>query len=414
MHSASKTKAVCETKYIAIADDKNPSRRARMKQPLQAWNNCNPFHLTKALRAFLKLYGNHISYFYQWSKSLEIFTLGFTLKSFYCYIWLFNVFIVIGLLACTSNIITLLNYKSADLVHLLISLLFLIVSLFNLAFAKSLYQNQATILLAFLRLHKLSTDWLWYSNISSRRTNAKWKIVSFLTIGLIYGILAVCIVFSVLLVIVNLDPFNNLLLNGPFIFTKYVTRFVRILLTFIYLYETGRLYGLLVLLIFFWLEMQTKCLQVCENGNISMENFLRFYRELQITVLSWKAILSGWIQLILSELFLLIVICNVACIRYAEYIPISVYWILPYASTVNTIIVLTLFPFLVESLIRTRCVLNARKLNRKATAHIRMRLQALVPIAVKFGNCFVLTKKTQLEYIVGIVERSMTGILLEF
>lgn len=123
----------------------------------------------------------------------------------------------------------------------------------------------------------------------------------------------------------------------------------------------------------------------------------------------------------MGTVFTLIVISNIAFIRYAVVIPLSLYLLVASTSAADLIIVNVILPLVSECHQRTDKLLLERKkslvqrnLSQGGTLRIaRMDLRALKPISVTCGGSFKLKNSTNSAFYDQIIQATMNGVLMQ-
>lgn len=370
------------------------------------------FFCESSLSFFNKTHGKF------WPKTLEwdpirgkFFSLESKSPSRY-YFWKFIIYFIFGLVTAGSCVINLLTASNDTIVKSTFSVVFLLIATFDILFARTLHKNWQDIATVFQAMKDLAKGMKSYKTKSvTRRTN--WKYVSLICSGLTLECFLVGLFYSFMAVKGNLDPALatiNLLGFKPGIHVFVM----RQILMFLFIQEASGLYPMFITLLFYWLEMQSTCISYIEKLDVINILDIKLYKKLQIITQSLGHVLSKWIQLVMCIVFGLIVVAGIATVRFASYMPVSSFMLLPVISLADVISIHLLFPFLTESFYRTRAMIDNSMLasGYKLKKIQQVELKALKPISIKFGAFFVVTKKTKIAFYEGVIDRLVGGILL--
>lgn len=380
-------------------------------QVVQNFNDPQYFHLATAAKKFFQFYSLVPPFILEWDSSTETFhTVGI-----YCPRHLFaafNIILVNILLTVTSCIYTLGNSAKVDISDVMFAVVFLAISYFDGVFSWSLIRNGELIALAFGRIKTLvstQTENFYSTFENCYKPDLRWKTMVKIWSLIVYELLGMVIFAPVFLVIEEMDPYRNLF--SMFIDPGWGLNIMKFILLGIYFIEATRLYAMYVLLIFYWLEMQSKCLEILEDSKLTVRCFIQTYKKFQICTQTWDNVFSGWVRLLLSGLFALITACCVATIKYVKEISVFIYWFPPSVAILDLATIYLVFPFITEGYERTERLLRHRKAGSWGKYRY-LQMHALRPVSVSFGDSFHVTRKTKISFYNCIVERTMNGILL--
>lgn len=199
--------------------------------------------------------------------------------------------------------------------------------------------------------------------------------------------------------------------------TSIVTRF---LLCFFGFAEGSRTQMTILTVFFLWLEMQSRY-QFLLLRKLNSQEFFRWYNKVRIALSIVEHVLSSWIQTLMMAFFFVIVVANVATIRFITVLPLKVFWFVPACSFLYSSSLSLLFPHIMGCNEQTDFILqkcrqeilhNCRtsSLSVKVTLKI---LRSLRPISLKCGSSFILKRNTKSTFYDTIVQRTVDGILLE-
>ncbi len=378
---------------------------------VQSFDNGQQFYFTKAVKKFFTFYHYLPPFILEWNSSTETFhTVGL-----YCPRYLFaglNIFFVNIVLTVASCLYTLWHFAEADILDVMFSVLFLVISYFDGVFSWSLFRNGELIALAFGRIKALvstKTEQFYSTSDNISKPDLRWKTVVQIWTLIVYELLGIVIFAPVFLAIEGMDPYYKLL--SVYLNPGLVLNIIKFVLLAIYFIEATRLYAMYVLLIFYWLEMQSKCLEIMEDPQLTVRCFIKTYTKFQICTQTWEKVFSDWIRLLLSGLFALITSCCIASIRYAKELSIYIYWFPPSVALLDLATIYLVFPFITEGYERTERVLRKRKAGSWGKYRY-LQIRALRPVSVRFGDSFHVTRKTKISFYNCIVERTTNGILL--
>lgn len=281
------------------------------------------------------------------------------------------------------------------------------------------------IVLAFEAMKRLLTN--LNSNSSNfpededlQKLDHKWKFFSLFVRLSVASLIPMKWLMTPFLMFHNLDPYYGLLQFQQWLpnSLKHIIRAVCLMISF----NIGaQIYGIIITIIFLWLEMQSKCLHHLAAVNNAADNsFFMWYTKFHVASKIWKDAISLIIQIYMGSMLGGIVICNVVTIRYFGEVPFTVFWFMPTVAAVNSVMFYIIFPFLTGCVEQTHEMIHEKK--RRMVREVcsstrelkwgRVKAQSLKPIAMHCGGTFPLKKHTKREFLLAIVERTLDGILL--
>ena len=351
------------------------------------------------------------------------------------FIWVTNVLLVTTFLMPLSAMLilsrpTALTQDELHFPREVLSTGYMFISYFDFGTAWLLYYHCDDIVLGLGRMRKL-TRTAAISSTSASNHHHVWRYIAIFSKLSLYELLALLYPLPIFLVWLKLDPFYGLYLYfvAPIGSTwlTYIFPLIRYVLMAIYWLEAVRLCSIFIVILFYWLEMQSKYLDYIERIAMKIENNCTFqfcdeYIKLQIVCQTWENTFGYWIQLCLSTAFLLIVFCAISAIKYASVIPFTVYWPLILIGVFDSGLVYFLFPFVTECKETTEDLLKEYRLKTLGNLKswglgwkrkiLMRRLNGMRPIAVKCGGGFSLKRTTKCTFSASIIEVTVNGILL--
>lgn len=389
---------------------------------IRIWNEqiSNRFYLSRAITSFDKFYRYFPAFILEWNPETEtIYSYGSHSQKYL--ISTCSIFLVNFLGTSVSCLYTL--YKSMtflDVVHSLFAVIFLVISYTDGFFARTIYKHGNLITFAFARIKALIITFSaftnyqhWSSNNSKgnivSRIDHRWKIISQIWTLVPFQLIAMVVFFPTFFLRQDIDPYK-------YVFALYFNlswklNCAKFIVMTIFWIEGTRLYAMLVLFIFYWLEMQNKCLDFLEYSTLSNQSFISFYHNLQICTQTLDEVFSEWIRLVLTCLFSLITICCMVSIKYIHIIPSYIFLFPASLSILGILTLYFVFPCFTESNDRTKRILKQRK-NTYLSKQSFVQIRALRPILITFGELFPLKQKTKATFYGGLLERTISLILV--
>lgn len=323
----------------------------------------------------------------------------------------FNIYFVIGVLTIPSTIFTLYLTKN-NIMKTLFSLILLLIAVFDCLFALSLSLYNKDIVFAYNNLKDLAKSEATKTRINAVGNGKKWKLVSkILQLVTIESFLFVFVTPAFLLTF-KFDPYY-LIFVALSIGDGLTNQIIRFALMSIFLLEANRLFTLFQMILLFWLEMQSVCISFLENMKKAGTSFVKMYKQLHIITKILDRVFSLWVTLMMCIIMGLVTASIVVAVKYSALIPGTLIWFPVSVSAIDLTTIHMVFPYLIDSNERTGRLksLKGTMVFRKVKKWEMQTIRALVPIAIKFGNAFLVTRNTQLAYYQAIMARTTEGIL---
>lgn len=363
----------------------------------------------------------------EWNlKTQSIFTRGRIYPKYR--IWLANQTIVVGLITTFSYAFTIYNAATLSIPAVIFAMWLLPVAIFECTYSWAMFWFCDDIACGFARMKEV----LRKKHLLSWKEIGKCKIASKVSKMFISELVLIAGVLPIIFSAQRMDPYHNILqhllrryiCNGddrPFI--SMISFSIRFLLSTLFIAEAGRLFSSFIALMLYWLEMLSCYLDWIQASQPTTKDFTftRRYVKCQLVVQTWETAFSEWIRIMMTTIFVLIVLSNIATVRCIFNIPLSLYWLVESISVMGTFVMSLVLPQVTGlHQRRTERMLRDKRKNMangsQGPWQIRLKLRELKilrTISVKCGNSFVMKRSTKISFYGSIIQTTMNGIKMQ-